>query len=338
MLLTGVIRNLSASAIVRIGSLVTFLVAVGIVGYVVIEGWSLLDAAYMTVLTFTTVGYEEVHPLSTGGRIFSIFLMVTGVGAVMYAFTATARTAVEEGAFRGIVRRRRMRTKMAGLHGHTIVCGYGRVGREVVEVLLRERGDVIVIDNDPQTIGELSERDLLYVQGDATMDDVLVAAGIATAKAVVAATGSDSDNVLVTLSARALNSDAAIVARSSLKENEEKLLRAGASRVVSPYSIGGRRMALSAVRPAAVDYFDSMAFDGISNNRVEEILVPEGSPLDGSTLAQCRRDTGVRVLAMKREDQELQIVPDVETVIQAGDLLVVFGTPAQLDPLERQTP
>ena len=146
----------------------------GTVGYMAIEGWSVLDAAFMTVLTFTTVGYQEVHPLSEVGKIFSIFVMVLGVGVFMYGFTTVARTVVEEGAFRAIVRRRRMGTKMAGLQDHVIVCGYGRVGREVVEALVQERVSLVVIDSNPEAVADLADRNLLYVQGDATLDETLI--------------------------------------------------------------------------------------------------------------------------------------------------------------------
>ena len=218
-------QGLSGSLLVRVVGAVLVLTSAGIVGYVVIEGWSVLDAAYMTVLTLTTVGYEEVHPLSSGGRVFSIFLMVTGVGVAMYAVTAIARRVVEEGVFREFLRRRRMRTRMAGMREHVIVCGYGSVGRQVAATLAREEVDAVVLDRDPQVAEELAEQGLPYVQGDATRDEALAAAGVTRARALVAATGNDSDNVLITLSARALNPSLTIVSRTGLGENEEKLRR-----------------------------------------------------------------------------------------------------------------
>ncbi len=327
-------RRLTGSPAVRIVGAVLILASGGIVGYMFIEGWSLLDSAYMMVLTLTTVGYEEVHPLSTGGRIFSIFLMITGVGVAMYAVTAVARRVVEEEVFRGFLRRRRMRTRMAGMRGHVIVCGYGRVGRQVVSTLVREKVDCIVLDHDSQVVGELAEQGLLYVQGDATRDETLLAAGAPRARAVVVALGNDSDNVLITLSARALNPSLNIVSRTGLGENEEKLRRAGADRVVSPYSLGGRRLALSAIRPAAVDYFDSLADSGGADERLEEVLVAPGSPLDGVTVGECARTTGVHVLALKKGEGALEVSPGQAASIQAGDLLIVFGSREQLAPLE----
>ena len=327
-------RLLTGSPAVRIVGAVLILASGGIAGYMFIEGWSLLDAAYMMVLTLTTVGYEEVHPLSTGGRIFSIFLMITGVGVAMYTVTAVARRVVEEEVFRGFLRRRRMRTRMAGMRDHVIVCGYGRVGREVVATLAREKVGCIVLDRDSQVVGELAEQGLLYVQGDATRDETLLDAGAPRARSVIVALGNDSDNVLITLSARALNPALNIVSRTGLGENEEKLRRAGADRVVSPYSIGGRRLALSAIRPAAVDYFDSLADSGGADERLEEVLVAPGSPLDGVTVGECARAAGVHVLALKKGEGALEVSPGDATAIQAGDLLIVFGSREQLAPLE----
>ena len=227
-----------------------------------------------------------------------------------------------------------MRTRMAGMRNHVIVCGYGRVGREVVATLAREKVDSIVLDRDPQVVGELAEQNLLYVQGDATRDETLVAAGVPRARAVVVAVGNDSDNVLITLSARALNPSLTVVSRTGLGENEEKLRRAGANRVVSPHSIGGRRLALSAIRPMSVDYFNSLVDAGGGDERLEEVLVAPGSPLDGITVGECGRTTGVRVLALKKEERALEVSPGDAATIQAGDLLIIFGSREQLAPLE----
>ena len=220
------------------------------------------------------------------------------------------------------------------MRGHVIVCGYGRVGRQVVSTLVREKVDCIVLDHDSQVVGELAEQGLPYVQGDATRDETLLAAGAPRARAVVVALGNDSDNVLITLSARALNPSLNIVSRTGLGENEEKLRRAGADRVVSPYSLGGRRLALSAIRPAAVDYFDSLADSGGADERLEEVLVAPGSPLDGVTVGECARTTGVHVLALKKAEGALEVSPGGAAAIQAGDLLIVFGSREQLAPLE----
>ena len=221
-------------------------VTVGITGYMVIEGWSLLDAAYMTIVTFTTVGYEEVHPLSSTGRIFTIFLMVAGVGVMLYVLTTVVNLAVAHEV--GILfRRRKLKTRIAKLKGHFIVCGFGRVGRVVASTLQGESVPVIVVDNEAEAYAEAEDLGLLFLQGDATRDADLISAQIDKAVGLVAATGDDSENVYITLTARGVNPGLHVVARASRPEAEEKLRRAGANGVVSPYSIGGREMALTAM-------------------------------------------------------------------------------------------
>ena len=205
-------------------------VTVGITGYMVIEGWSLLDSASMTILTLTTVGYEEVHLLSSTGRIFTIFLMVA--------------VAHEVGS---LFRRRKLKTRIATLKGHFIVCGFGRVGRVVASTLQGESAPVIVVDNEAEALAEAEDLGLLFLQGDATRDADLISAQIDKAIGLVAATGDDSENVYITLTARGLNPGLHVVARASRPEAEEKLRRAGANGVVSPYSIGGKEMALTAM-------------------------------------------------------------------------------------------
>ena len=216
-------------------------------GYVVIEGWSLLDAAYMTILTFTTVGYEEVCPLSPTGRIFTMFVMVAGVGVMLYILTSVVHMIVAQEVLKSLVRRHRMRTQMARLSDHFIVCGFGRVGRAVAFTLQEESAPLIVIDKDAEVLAEAEERGLLCMHGDPTRDDDLLAAHVREALGLVAATGNDSDNVYISLTARGLNPSLRIVARASRPDAEDKLLRAGADQVISPHAIGGRHMALSAM-------------------------------------------------------------------------------------------
>ena len=223
------------------------LVVVSIAGYMLIEGWSLLDAAYMTIVTFTTVGYDEVHPLSSAGRVFSMFIMVLGVGVMLYILTSVVHMVVAQEVLRGLVRRHRMRAQLARLTDHFIVCGFGRVGREVAFALQEQSVPLIVIDKDAEVLVEGEERGLLCMVGDPTRDDDLVAAHVEEARGLVAATGNDGDNVYISLTARGLNPDLRIVARASRPDAEDKLLRAGADRVISPHAIGGRHMALSAI-------------------------------------------------------------------------------------------
>ena len=221
------------------------LVAAAVSGYMAIEGWSLLDAAYMTILTFTTVGYEEVHPLSAPGRVFTMALMVVGVAVMLYILSTVVQLIVAQEVLRTLVRRHRMRTRLAGLRGHYIVCGYGRVGRAVARTLAEGSAGLVVIDSDEAAAADVEEDGLLCVRGDSAADSRLIEAHVETARGLVAATGSDSQNVYVVLSARSLNPDLHIVARASYPDAEDKLRRAGADEVFMPYEIGGRRMALS---------------------------------------------------------------------------------------------
>ena len=223
------------------------LVLLAVAGYVAIEGWSLLDAAYMTILTFTTVGYEEVHPLSPTGRLFTMLVMVAGVGVMLYILTAVVHVVVAEEVLRSMFRRHRMRSRTSRLKGHFIICGFGRVGRAVA-LTLRERSQpFVVIDRNAEALAEAEEMGMLYVQGDPTRDDDLLAAQVERAAGLVATTGDDADNVYISLTARGLNPDLHVVARASRPDAEEKLRRAGADEVVSPYAIGGRHMALTAM-------------------------------------------------------------------------------------------
>ena len=201
----------------------------------------------MTVVTFTTVGYEEVHPLSSTGRVFTMFLMVAGVGVMLYILTSVMHLIVAQEVLRNLVRRRRMRARMAKLNGHFIVCGFGRVGRAVALTLQEQSAELIVVDKDANALAEAEERSMLWVHGDSAQDENLLAAHIKDARGLVAATGDDSQNVYVSLTARGLNPELYIVARASRPDAEEKLRRAGADAVVLPHVIGGKEMALSAM-------------------------------------------------------------------------------------------
>lgn len=223
------------------------LVAVAVSGYMLIEGWSLLDAGYMTVVTFTTVGYEEVRPLSSTGRIFTMFLMVAGVGAMLYVLTSVVHLIVAEAVVQSLVRRRRMRSQMSKLSGHFIVCGFGRVGKAVALTLKDQSEALVVIDEDMDALTDAEECGFLWVHGDSAEDDNLLAAHVRDARGLVAATGDDSQNVYVSLTARGLNPGLYIVARASNPGAEQKLRKAGADQVVLPHVIGGKEMALSAM-------------------------------------------------------------------------------------------
>ena len=309
---------------VGVGILVV-LVLVGTGGYMLLEGWDWLDALYMTVITFTTVGFHEVHPLSTAGRVFTIFMAIGGVAAMLYFLTELMRRIVEEEVFYGFVRRRRMRGTLSRMRHHYLLCGFGRVGREVARAFAAEGAEFIVIDASLDVIEEVRELGYLCIQGNAAEDDVLRAAGVEHARGLVAATGNDSDNVYITLSARGLNDELLVVARTADIANAEKLKRAGADKVVSPMEIGGRRIAMSAVRPLAVDFVDSMfdhAPDADERLRFAEIPIARD---EGMTVGDLTNDVNVEAIALHRAQGDTIATPHRDSVLYAGDSLFVIG-------------
>jgi len=309
------------------------IVAGGVVGYAVIEGWSFLDSLYMTITTITTVGYMEVHPLSQAGRIFSIFLIVGGVGGALYILT-TIVGYILEGQFGITMGRRRMKTKIAKLKGHFILCGYGRVGQEIAQVFSEEKTPFLIIDNNEETIAKAEEAGYLCLLADATSDETLKEAGIERARGLVAAVGSDAENTYITLSARGLCPELFIESRCASSEAEAKLNRAGADRVISPHAIGGRRMAMLALRPAVVDFIDTVIYGPGRELELENVDVGSGSSLIGKTLEEARSRVGITILAMRKQSGKLLANPPGEEIIEDGNRLIVIGTKKRLSALE----
>ena len=306
-------------------------VVAGSIGYVVL-GYGLLDAVYQTVTTITTVGFREVHPLGTAGKIFTIVLILAGVGTALYAFSVVLESLVE-GHLRQHFGRRRMERDIARLSGHVIVCGWGRVGRAVAGYLAGQGAAVVVVDVDPERVAEVAHPALI---GDVTDDDVLRKAGIMRATALVAAINTDAENVYVTLSARALRPDLVIVARARTEASEPKLRRAGATRVVNPQRIGGQRIAAAALQPNVVEFLDVVMHDGSLEFRLEEVTVRAGSRLAGRTLreANAGETTGALVLALRGRDGTFLANPPMQTPIDAGYVLIAIGTQQQLSALQ----
>jgi len=306
-------------------------VAAGSIGYIVL-GFSPLDAVYQTVTTITTVGFREVHPLSTAGKIFTIVLIIVGVGTALYAFSVVLEALVE-GHLRQHFERRRMERDIARMSGHTIVCGWGRVGRAVAGYLAGQGAAVVVVDLDPQRVADLAYPALA---GDVTDDDVLRRAGIMRARALVTAINTDAENVYVTLSARSLRPDLVIVARARNEASEAKLLRAGATRVVNPQRIGGQRIAAAALQPNVVEFLDVVMHDGSLEFRLEEVAVRPGSRLAGRTLQEANvgETTGALVLALRGSDGTFLTNPPMHTPVDAGYILIAIGTRQQLSALQ----
>ena len=309
------------------------ILVVGTGGYVLIEGWSFLDAIYMTVVTITTVGYNEVHPLSDGGRIFSIFLIVGGVGGALYAVTGIIEYVIQ-GNIRTMWGRRRMKNRLAKLKGHFILCGYGRVGEEIARTFKEEGIPFVVIDNRTEGIARLEQTGYLYLHADATIEEVLRDAGIERARGLVAAVGSDIDNTYITLSARQLRPELFITARASNQETITKLKRAGANRVVSPLGIGGRQMAMLALRPAVVDFIDTVMHGRGRGLQLEDVGIGRDSQLVGLTLKVARGKTGINILALRKKAGKLMANPADEETIEDGDRILVMGTKKRLAALE----
>ncbi|MCC6790945.1 MAG: potassium channel protein [Thermomicrobiales bacterium] len=309
-------------------------IVVGIIGYVVIEGWSVGDAAYMVITTIATVGYREIHPLSPAGKAFTSFLIVGGVASVYYLF-GTGIGILFEGQLNRRWAERRMERRVEQLRDHYIVCGYGRVGQEVARTLHRHGQTVVVIDRDSAALIAAAEANAFPVTGDASEDDTLRRAGIERASGLITAVATDADNVFVVLSARALRPDLPIVARGNNEQASPKLRRAGATQVVSPYAMAGERMAFLAARPSTVSLVETLLHGIRSDFVLEEIEVATGSPLSGLNVSVAARDFagGAIFLAVQRKHDVLA-PPPADLDLTAGDLIAAAGRPDQLAKLE----
>lgn len=310
------------------------IIAAGTVGYLVIEGWTPLESVYMTVITLSTVGFKEVRPLSPAGQAFTAALIVAGVGAVTYLFAAISQYIVS-GELTGSLRKARMQQRIDALSGHYIVCGFGRVGQQVVLDLVHEKRACVVVETTEQVTAD-TPSSVLRVVGDGSDDHVLEQAGIARAAGLVAVTGDDATNLFITLTARTLNPKLVIVARANQSATEPKLLRAGASHVLSPYTISGRRIARLLLHPSITDFLDVVMHSGQLELVLEECPVKEGSDLHGKTVAEAevRKRTGANVLAVRRHNQGaiLTNLPS-EMRFEPGDVIIGLGTHEQLQTL-----
>jgi voltage-gated potassium channel len=311
------------------------LFGLGTAGYMWLEDYSFINALYMTTIGLTTVGFGEVEPLSSNGRLFTIAIILLGVGTITYGFSTVAEYLLTAG-MGDRLRRRRMMRVIDKLDKHIIVCGYGRVGQSSAHTLGDGARPVVVIDKDEGEVHAITEAGLPVIVGDATRDVILQQAGIERAWGLVVATGDDSLNLFIVLSARALNPDLYIVARSVDASNERKMIRAGANRVVSPYQIGGRHMANIMVRPHVTDFFDVITLDGGVELWIEELIIGADSPLAGKTVGESniRHLTGVSLVALFRSDGSAAIVPNADIFLEAGDEVLVLGTRKNLAALK----
>ncbi|TQC47986.1 potassium channel protein [Rhodococcus sp. WS4] len=302
-------------------------IVVGTIGYLVL-GFGFLDALYQTVTTITTVGFREVHTLDAVGQLFTIVLILAGVGTALYTLSVLLEALIE-GHLRQHMEKRRMDHHIKHLSGHVIVCGWGRVGRASVHYLSSVGRPVVVVDNDPERLRGL---DCPTVVGDVTDDATLQAAGIARAHALITALDTDADNVYVSLSSRALRPDLVIIARARNEESTSKLIRAGANRVVNPQLIGGRRMGAFALQPHVSEFLDVVMHDETLDYRIEEVEVPASSQLVGRTLSDAAlRDTsGALLVAIRSPSGKFIANPSGRTQIEPGAILIVLGNDGQL--------
>jgi voltage-gated potassium channel len=312
------------------------LVGLGAAGYALAEGWGLLDALYMSVITLTTVGYFEVHPLSPAGRVFTIGFLLVGVFTMFYTATEIVR-AVVSGEVRGDWEKRRMERMLAEMREHIIICGYGRMGRLVCAEFSAMGRPFVVVDRRAELLEGFALPHGMPLPGDATSDEVLKKAGVERARGLVTVAASDADNLYITMSARLLNDRLHIVARAEGEESERKLVRAGATRVVSPYVIGGQRVAQAVVRPTVLDFLELATRHDYLELQIEEVTVAKGAALVGALVkdSRIRRDLGIILVAIKKADGKMTFNPPPEAVLGPGDVLVALGHSEQLEQLQK---
>ena len=306
-------------------------IAFGTGGYMLLEGWPFIDALYMTMLTLTAVGFTEVHPLDTQGKLFTIVLIVLGVTVVVLALSLIA-AAIAEGGLGERGRRRRMSKRISHMKNHAIVCGFGRVGRTVVEELERDGVPYLVIDKNEERERELLDDATAYFIGDATKREDLEGAGIHRARALISAVDDDAENIFITMVARSVSPTVWIVARAEQEESIERLHTAGASRVFSPFVSAGREMAYAAIKQRVVDFIEVEA-GSAPPLLLEELRIDAGSDLVGKVLGEVRgRATA---LAVRHSDGSVDAPPDDSATLQEGDALVLLGERDELRPLDQ---
>jgi voltage-gated potassium channel len=316
--------------------MLAMLIAAGTSAYILLEGFNFWDALYMTVITISTVGFKEVRSLSLTGRLITMGLILLGVGLLFY----TLGTAIEyffSDLFLSSFEERRRRKKMQQIKNHYIVCGYGRVGKEVVKALKKAGQEIVVIENDLEKYEEAKKEGLLALFGNAAEENLLIEAGIKNAKGIAACVGNDADNVYITLTSRILEPDIFIVARANSPDVISKLYRAGANRVISPSIIGGKRIAALLTHPRLSEYLDIFTLDEDIEFEIEQYEIAPETTWAGKTLGELgiREKTGCVVLLVKYPDGRLETVPRGNTPITKGSKLVVLGTPEQLDRFEK---
>ena len=312
--------------------LLLILPLIGTAGYMIIEGWGFLDALYMTVTTITTVGFREVQPLDDKGKVFTILLAIFGIGTIFYGFISLFQF-VLEGELGMLLGVRRMKGRIEGLKDHYILCGFGRVGEEIAREFENRHLPYVVIESNEEAIERCRQRGYLLLVGDATSDAILKEAGLERARVLLAASDSDAGNTFIVLTAKALNPTLFVVARAAQRESEPRMLRAGADRVFSPYTIAGKQMALTALHPMVVEFIDTLASrDG--GPVLAEIDVSDVSGFAGRAIHDILHACpSVIVLGLQSATGELQVGPPIEAVLRVGDRVIVMGQEEELEAI-----
>lgn len=306
--------------------LFNLLIVFGTSGYMALEGFSFLDALFMTVITLTTVGFGEVRPLDDNGRIFTIVLILMGAGFVAYNFAYFSQVLLDEN-LPEFYRRRRLKKQLEKLEEHFIICGYGQMGQVIVQELLKHQVPLMVIESDENQIHRLRDKGILHLHGDSTEEDNLMAAGISRAKGLVSVVAKDTENVFIVLTARDLNKDLRIYARAGTPSTGKRLAKAGADHVVSPYASGAIRIAHNILRPTVTDFLELATSGEGMELSMEELRIPEGAKLVGKDLLHSgiRSDYDLIIVAIKRIDGRMIYNPSPSEILHSGDILVAIG-------------
>lgn len=299
-----------------------------------IERWTFLDSLYMTVITITTVGYREVASVSLEGRVFTIFLIFSGVGIIAYILGTVAQTMVDL-QVRAIIGRKKLGRALKTIKNHYIICGFGRIGRIICRELHANKIPVVIVDSSQEINQVVEEEGIPYIIDDATSEDVLIEAGVERAKGLISVVASDADNLFITMTARGLNHELFISARADEENTEKKLLRGGADRVVMPYLIGGQKMAQTIIKPAVTDFIEFTINNKDIGLEINELKVGEDSRLKGLTLVESgiRQELDVIIVAVRKTDGEMSFNPSSQTRIEAGDILIALGRTSDLSKL-----
>ena len=319
--------------VIRAAALLLILPVIGTAGYILIEGWSFLDALYMTVTVLTTIGFREVRPLDDSGRIFTIFLAIAGVGTIFYGLVSLFQFVIE-GELGHLVGVQRMKGRIEALKDHYILCGFGRVGEEIAREFEVRHLPYVVVESNPEAIERARQRGYLLLVGDATNDATLKEAGVERARVLLAASDSDAGNTFIVLTAKALNPRLFIVSRAAQPESEPRMLRAGADRVFSPYIIAGKQMALTALHPMVVEFIDTLASRRDGAPVLAEIDVSEVSDLAGRSIHDILHSCpSVVVLGLQSATGDLRVGPPNDTVLRMGDRIILMGQESELEAI-----